>query len=91
MDDRKSQCRSLAYDLGNMKRDLRDLQSLKIALLTARPSASADKLLKVLPILQTEAFQDVTLEKVEAQGKAFDQAWDDLLAEERAQKRASTV
>ena len=89
MDDRKSQCRSLAYDLGNMKRDLRDLQSLKVALLTTRPSASVDKLLKVLPILHTEAFRGVTPENVEAQSKALDQAYDDLEAEIRAEEQAS--
>ena len=89
IDERFSQFDSWVTDLMVMELDLRDLQSLKVALLTARPSASVDKLLKALPILHTEAFRGVTPENVEAQSKALDQAYDDLEAEIRAEEQAS--
>ena len=86
IEERFSQFDSWVTDLMVMEDELRQLQSLKVALLTARRSASVDKLLKVLPILQREAFRGTTPELFDAQNKALKKAYDDLEAEIRAEE-----
>ena len=89
IEERFSQFDSWVTDLMVMEDELRQLQSLKVALLTARRSASVDKLLKVLPILQREAFRGTTPELFDAENKALKKAYDDLEAETRAEEQAS--